>query len=117
MPQCPKIRTLNREKALTTLKTIITTLTITTTPPRTKSHLQCPTGGKRNHLILTFNFRGRWSRAVLWELITYLNFDVIPLSITLHIIGQVYLDWILTVTLRHLSRIQRRCRGYVPSVL
>jgi hypothetical protein len=40
-------------------------------------------------------------------------------SITLHIVGQVYQNWILTVTLRHLcaiSRIQRRCRGYVPSV-
>ena len=97
MPQCPKIRTLNRKKALTTLKTFITTLTVTTTPPRTKSHPQCPTGG--NHLIQTFNFRGRWSGAVLWELITYLNFDVIPLSITLHIIGQVYLGWILTMSL------------------
>ena len=51
MPQCPKIRTLNMEIAITTLKNIITTLTITTTPPRAKSHPQCPTGGKRNHLI------------------------------------------------------------------
>ena len=38
---------------------------------------------------------------MLWGLITYLNFDVIPLFITLHIIGPAYLNWILPVTLRH----------------
>ena len=32
---------------------------------------------------------------MLWGLITYLNLDVIPLSITPHIIGRAYLNWIL----------------------
>ena len=99
MPQYPKIRIFNRPNPLTTPETIIATPTITTTPPRTKSHPQCPTGRKRNQLILTFNFRDRWSEAVLWELITYLNFDVIPLSITLR---TIYLNRILPLTLTHL---------------
>ena len=51
MLQFRKIRTLNRKKALTTLKTIIATITITTTPLRMKGHPQCPTSSKRNHLV------------------------------------------------------------------
>ena len=102
MLRCPEVRTLNRKKALTTLKTTITTLTITFTPPRTKGRPQCLTSSKRNHPTQTFNLRDSWSEAVLWELITHLNFNVIPLSISLHNIGQVYLNWILSVTLRHL---------------
>ena len=99
MPKYPKIRIFNTPNPSTTPETIITTFTITTTPPRTKSHSQCPAGSERNHLMYSFSFRNHWSEAVLLGLIIYLNFGVFPFSIALQI---MYLNKILPLTLTHL---------------
>ena len=99
MPKYPKIRIFNTPNPSTTPETIITTFTITTTPPRTNCHSQCPASSVRNHLMYNFSFRNHWSEVVLLGLIIYLNFRVFPFPIALQII---FLNKILPLTLTHL---------------